>query len=66
MIVFGRNVAKEVIDSKKEIMKAYLSKTFDDKYIVDYLEKNNISIKRLDKKDMDYKFFFEKSTFKSS
>ena len=56
MIVFGRNVAKEVIDSKKEIMKAYLSKTFDDKYIVDYLEKNNISIKRLDKKDMDYKF----------
>ena len=55
MIVFGRNVAKELIDSKKEIKKVIMSKTFDDKNIIDYLEKNNIKIIKMEKRDIDKK-----------
>ena len=56
MIVFGKNVAKEVIDSNKKIEKAILSNNFEDKFIEDYLNKNNISIKRIDKREMDNKY----------
>ena len=56
MIVFGKNVAKEVIDSNKEIKRAYLTKNFDEKNIVKYLEDNNISIKYMDKREMDNKY----------
>ena len=56
MIVFGRNVAEEVIDSGKEIKKVFISKTFDDKKIMNYLEKNNIKTIKLDKKDLDKKY----------
>ena len=55
MIVFGKNVAEEVIDSGKEIKKVFISKTFDDKKVLDYLEKNNIKTIKLDKKDIDKK-----------
>ena len=55
MIVFGKNVAKELIDSKKTINKVYLSKTFDDKNIINYLNTNNIKIIYMDKKDIDKK-----------
>ena len=56
MIVFGKNVAKEVIDSKKEIKKVYLSKQFDDEKLVKYFEDNNIKINRMDKRILDQKF----------
>ena len=56
MIVFGKNVAKEVIDSKKEIKKVYLSNNFDDEKIIKYLEENNIKINRMDKRILDNKF----------
>lgn len=56
MIVFGKNVAKELIDSKKTINKVYLSKTFDDKNIINYLNTNNIKIIYMDKKDIDKKY----------
>ena len=56
MIVFGKNVAREVIDSNKEIKKVYLSKGFDDKYILDFLDKNSTKTTIMDKKIMDQKF----------
>lgn len=56
MIVFGKNVAREVIDSGKRIDKVYLSNQFDDKYILDYLDKNNINVKKMDKRILDQKF----------
>lgn len=56
MIVFGKNVAKEVIDSKKEIKKVYLSNNFDDEKIIKYFEDNNIKINRMDKRILDQKF----------
>lgn len=55
MIVFGKNVAEEVINSKKEIKKVFIANTFDDKKILDYLEKNNIKITKMPKKDLDKK-----------
>lgn len=56
MIVFGKNVAREVIDSNKEIKKVYLSKGFEDKYILDFLDKNSIKTTIMDKRIMDQKF----------
>lgn len=56
MIVYGKNVAREVIDSGKRIDKVYLSNQFEDKYILDYLEKNNINVKKMDKRILDQKF----------
>ena len=56
MIVFGKNVAKEVIDSNKEIKKVYLSKQFDDEKLIKYFEDNNIKINRMDKRILDQKF----------
>ena len=56
MIVFGKNVAREVIDSGKEIKKVYLANNFEDKYILEYLEKNNIKINKMDKRILDQKF----------
>ena len=56
MIVFGKNVAKEVIDSKKEIKKVYLSNKFDDDKLIKYFEDNNIKINRMDKRILNQKF----------
>lgn len=56
MIVFGKNVAKEVINSKIKINKVFLTKSFDDRGILDFLEKNNIRRVIIDKKEMDFKY----------
>ena len=56
MIVFGRNVAREVLDSKKEIKKVIMANTFDDKGIISDLEKNNVKIIRVDKREVDRKY----------
>lgn len=56
MIVFGRNVAREVLDSKKEIKKVIMTNTFDDKGIISDLEKNNVKIIRVDKREIDRKY----------
>lgn len=56
MIVFGKNVAEEVINSNNKIKKAILTKNFNDQYILDYLSKNNIRIEYLDKNIMDKKY----------
>lgn len=54
MIVYGKNVAKEVISTKKEIKKVILSNNFDNKEILDDLK--GIKIEYMNKRDMDYKF----------
>ena len=56
MIVFGKNVAKELIESGKEIRKVFLSKNFDDKNIINSLNKLNIKINYMDKKEIDKKY----------
>ncbi len=47
MRVYGKNVAKEVLD--KNIKRVYLSKTFSDKEIINELKSRKIPIRYLDK-----------------
>ena len=56
MIVFGKNVATEVINSNVKINKVMLLKNFSDKYILDYIESNNIKMEYIDKNIMDQKY----------
>ena len=53
MYVFGKNVAKELLSNDKKIIKAYLTTGFSDKNILSTLEKKNINIEYLDKKQLD-------------
>lgn len=54
MIVYGKNVAKEVISTKKEIKRVILSNNFDNKEILYGLK--GIKIEYMNKRDMDYKY----------
>ena len=56
MIVFGRNVAKEILSSDKKVFNAYISNSFDEKEILDIINKRNIKITKLDRRAMDNKF----------
>ena len=53
MYVFGKNVAEEVIKDVKKIKKAYISKNFDERNIITVLNRNNINIKYMEKRDLD-------------
>ena len=52
MRVYGKNVAKEVIE-KENIKKAYISKNFNNKEIIDKLRENKVQIKFMDRNIMD-------------
>ena len=56
MIVFGRNVFKEVINNNKKIYKVFLQNDFSNRGILEYLDNNNIEVIKLSKKDMNQKF----------
>ena len=51
MLVYGRNVAKEILQKPEKVKKVSLLKNFDDKEINSLLEKNNIKVQYLDKKE---------------
>lgn len=53
MYVYGKNVVNEVIKNDNTIKKAFVSKKFNDKNIINILNRNNIKIKYMDKFDMD-------------
>ena len=53
MYVFGKNVANEFLNSDKKVLRAYLSLNFKEHYYIDLLNKRNIKIKYIDKRDMD-------------
>lgn len=52
MIVYGRNVAKEVLKNDKKIKEVFLQDSFDDKEIISLLENKKINVKRLNKKEL--------------
>jgi len=52
MIVYGRNVAKEVLKNNKKIKEVLLQDTFDDKEIISLLENKKTNVKRLNKKEL--------------
>ena len=51
MLVYGRNVAKEVLQKPEKVKKVTLMKNFDDKEINSLIEKNKIKVQYLDKKE---------------
>ncbi len=53
MYVGGKNVVKEILKNNSKIIKAYIWDRFDDINIVSELEKRNISIKTLNKQQLD-------------
>lgn len=56
MIVFGKNVFKEIINSDIEIKKIILSNNFNDKEIITYIKDNNIKTDYIDKNIIDRKY----------
>ena len=50
MLVYGRNVAKEVLQNPKKVKKITLLKDFKEKDILSLIEKNKIKVEYLDKK----------------
>lgn len=56
MIVYGKNVATEVINSKIKINQVFIAKNFNDSEILKFFDNNNIRIQVLDKNIMDKKY----------
>ncbi len=54
MKVYGKNVFNELKNNPKRIRKVYLSPSFKDKEIVDFIMKNKIPYVSLDKKAFDH------------
>ena len=44
MLVYGRNVAKDLLEKNKKIKKIYLQDTFNDNYLKGLIEKRNLNI----------------------
>lgn len=53
MLVYGRNVAMEMLKKKEKVKKVFLQVHFDDKRILSQLEKTNLPIEYLEKKQLD-------------
>ena len=51
MIIYGRNVAKEVLKSDKKIEKIILKDGFDDREILSLVEKRNLPVEKWTKKE---------------
>ena len=55
MLVFGKNVANEVLDSKEKIKQVYIQENFKDEEILKKIKQNKLNIHVLSKFDMDKK-----------
>lgn len=53
MYIYGKNVALDYINKEEKIKKAYISKSFKEQDIINYLKKNNILIKEKEKYELD-------------
>lgn len=54
MLVYGRNVAKELLENGKDVKKIFLQDNFDDKKIISLMEKLKISVEIKPKREMDH------------
>ena len=53
MLVYGRNVAKELLQKDKKINKIILQEHFDDKEIISMIENKNLEVEYLPKQKID-------------
>ena len=65
MIVYGRNVAKEVLSNNLKINKVLLQEGYSDQELIDELNKRNVNIKYLNKNMMKFKDKFIGKRLKS-
>jgi len=54
MIVYGKNVARDLLKKNKNIEKIILQDNFNDKEIISLIEKNNIKYKMVSKREIDH------------
>ena len=54
MLVYGRNVALEILKNPKKVSKVILQNGFDDKKILSLLENSKISVKYQSKQEIDH------------
>ena len=54
MLVFGRNVAKDLLKKNKKIQKIIIQDGFDDKELLSLIEKGNIRVETRSKREMDH------------
>ena len=53
MLVYGRNVAREILRNHKKVVKIILQKSFDDKEIISLIEKYKIKVEYRTKQQID-------------
>lgn len=53
MLVYGRNVAKDLLKKGKKIEKIYLQDNFSDKEVISLIENQKIKVRRLQKREID-------------
>jgi len=54
MLVYGRNVAREILKNPKKVKKVILQEGFDDKIIISLLEKSNLKVSYRQKREIDH------------
>ena len=54
MLVYGRNVAKELLQKNKKVRKIIIQDEFSDNFINSLIEKSKIPVEKCSKKEMDY------------
>ena len=54
MLVYGKNVARDLLLEHKKIKKIIIQDNFDDKEILSLIEKEKIPMKRVSKREMDH------------
>lgn len=55
MLVYGKNIALEYLESNKKIDKAFIQNNFNDFDIINKLKRRNVRVQTLNKNDMDKK-----------
>ena len=53
MLVYGRNVAKEILQENKKVRKIIIQENFDDKLINSLIEKSNFKVEIKSKREID-------------
>lgn len=53
MLVYGRNVARDLLENGKKVRKIIIQDNFSDKFLNDLIEKSKIEVKIKSKKEMD-------------
>ena len=54
MLVFGRNVAKDLLKKNKKVLKVIIQDGFDDKELISLIENNHLRVETRSKRELDH------------